>query len=190
MVTGLVGVALVVGVESVHSTGQLLGALAMIAAAACYALAGFVVKGRYGRLTSMQTSFVSISTASLLTLPAAIATMPSQLPGLRAAAAVLGLGALGTAAGFVIFYRLMLELGPARASLVTYLAPGVALFYGAVFLSEAITVAAIAGLALILAGVAVASRPRRVAAEAEAEPPPPTTAAESPQTTAPFSGAS
>jgi drug/metabolite transporter (DMT)-like permease len=161
MLIGLAGVALVVGVESVHSTGQLLGALAMIGAAASYAVSGFVVKGRYARLTSMQTSFVSILTAALMTLPFAVATAPSQLPGLRASLAVLALGAVGTALAFVLFYRLMLDLGPARASLVSYLAPGVALFYGAVFLGEAITVAAVAGLVLILSGVAVASRRRR-----------------------------
>jgi drug/metabolite transporter (DMT)-like permease len=158
MFMGLVGVALVVGVESVHSTGQLLGALAMLAAAAFYGLSGFVVKGRYGGLTAMQTSFVSISTSSLLTLPAAVATMPHSLPGLRAAAAVLCLGAVGTALAFVIFYKLMGEVGPARASLVAYLAPGVALLYGATLLGERITLAAVAGLVLILAGVAVASR--------------------------------
>jgi drug/metabolite transporter (DMT)-like permease len=161
MLIGLAGVALVVGVESVHSTGQLLGALAMIGAAASYAVSGFVVKGRYGRLTSMQTSFVSIITASLMTLPFALATAPARLPGLRASLAVLALGAIGTALAFVIFYRLMLDVGPARASLVSYLAPGVALFYGAVLNGEAITVAAVAGLALILAGVAVASRRRQ-----------------------------
>jgi drug/metabolite transporter (DMT)-like permease len=161
MLIGLAGVALVVGVESVHSTGQLLGALAMIGAAASYGLSGFVVKGRYSRLTSMQTSFVSILTASLMTLPFAAATAPSQLPGLRAGLAVLALGAVGTALAFVLFYRLMLDIGPARASLVSYLAPGVALFYGAVFLGEAITVAAVTGLVLILGGVAVASRRRQ-----------------------------
>ena len=47
-----------------------------------------------------------------------------------------------------------------RASLVSYLAPGVALFYGALLLDEAITAAAIAGLVLILGGVAIASRKR------------------------------
>jgi drug/metabolite transporter (DMT)-like permease len=94
----------------------------------------------------------------VLTLPGAIATAPHALPGLRAAAAVLCLGAVGTALAFVIFYKLMVEVGPARASLVAYLAPGVALLYGALLLGERVTPAAIGGLALILAGVAVASR--------------------------------
>jgi drug/metabolite transporter (DMT)-like permease len=161
MFIGLAGVALVVGVESISTLGQFLGALAMVAAAACYALSGFVVKGRYGRLTSMQTSFVSITVAAIMTLPIALATMPSELPGLRASLSVLALGAIGTALGFVIFYKLIAETGAGRASLVSYLAPGVALFYGALFLDEAITLAAIGGLVLILGGVALASRPRR-----------------------------
>ena len=71
---------------------------------------------------------------------------------------------LGTALAFVIYYELIAGVGAARAALVSYLAPGVALFYGAIFLDEAITVAAIVGLALILAGVAIASRPKRIAA--------------------------
>jgi drug/metabolite transporter (DMT)-like permease len=161
MVIGLAGVALVVGVESISTLWQFLGALAMVAAAASYALSGFVVKGQYGRLTSMQTSFVSVSVAALMTLPFAVATAPGELPGLRATASVVLLGAAGTALGFVIFYKLIAETGAGRASLVSYLAPGVALFYGALFLDEAITPAAIAGLVLILGGVALASRPRR-----------------------------
>jgi drug/metabolite transporter (DMT)-like permease len=161
LVVGLAGVALVVGVESIHSLGQFLGALAMIGAAACYALGGFVVKRRYGRLTSMQTSFVSLSTTSVLTLPVAAATAPTHAPGLGSVAALVALGAVGTALAFVIFYKLIAEVGAGRASLVSYLAPGVALFYGAVFRDEAITVAAIGGLVLILGGVALASRPRR-----------------------------
>ena len=161
MLAGLAGVALVVGVESIHSLGQFLGAIAMVAAAASYAISGFVVKRRYGRLTSMQTSFVSLSVAATLTLPVALATAPGEAPPARAVAAVLVLGAVGTALAFVIFYKLIAEVGAGRASLVSYLAPGVALFYGAVFRHEPITLAAIAGLVLILGGVAIASRRKR-----------------------------
>src|SRR4029079_289843 len=111
LVLGMAGVALVVGVESISTLGQFLGALAMIGAAMFYALGGFVVKGRYGRLTSMQTSFVSLSAASLVTLPVAIATAPSDTPGLRAVSAVVALGVVGTALAFVIFYKLIAEVG-------------------------------------------------------------------------------
>jgi drug/metabolite transporter (DMT)-like permease len=161
MLIGLGGVALVVGVESVQTLGELLGALAMLAAAACYALSSFVVKRRYGHIASMQTSLVSIAVATVVTLPFAVATLPDARPGARAVASVVALGAVGTALGFVIFYKLINELGAGRASLVSYLAPGVALFYGALLLDEAITLAAVAGLVLILAGVAMASRSAR-----------------------------
>jgi drug/metabolite transporter (DMT)-like permease len=138
----------------------------MVAAAASYAISGFVVKRRYGRLTSMQTSFVSLSVAATLTLPVALATAPSEAPPARAVAAVLALGAVGTALAFVIFYKLIAETGAGRASLVAYLAPGIALLYGALLLDEPITAASIGGLALILGGVAIASRKPR----AEASP--------------------
>ena len=163
MFLGLAGVALLVGVESVHSLGEFLGSLAMIGAAACYALSSFVVK-RYKGLTSVTTSFLSIIVASVLTLPAAVATAPSEVPGLRAVLAIVTLGVVGTALAFVIFYKLITETGAGRASLVSYLAPGIALFYGALLLDEPITAASIGGLALILGGVALASRkPNRVA---------------------------
>jgi drug/metabolite transporter (DMT)-like permease len=157
MFMGLAGVALLVGVESVHSLGEFLGSLAMLGAAACYALSSFVVK-RYKGLTSVTTSFVSILVATVLTLPAAIATAPSELPGRRALLSVVALGVVGTALAFVIFYKLIAETGAGRASLVSYLAPGIALFYGALLLDEPITAASIGGLALILGGVALASR--------------------------------
>jgi drug/metabolite transporter (DMT)-like permease len=170
MLIGLAGVALVVGVESVQSLGELLGALAMIGAAAAYGLSSFVVKGRYGHLAAMQTSLVSISVTAVLTLPLALATLPSALPGLRAVLAVLALGAVGTALAFVIFYKLINEVGAGRASLVSYLAPGVALFYGALLLDEAITAAAVAGLVLILGGVGLASRRAPVSPSGSARP--------------------
>ncbi|MEO8686588.1 MAG: DMT family transporter [Solirubrobacteraceae bacterium] len=165
MFLGLAAGALLVGVESVHSLGEFLGSLAMIGAAACYALSSFVVK-RYKSLTSVTTSFLSITVAAVLTLPAAIATAPSAVPGLRALLAVAALGVVGTALAFVIFYKLITETGAGRASLVSYLAPGIALFYGALLLDEPITAASIGGLALILGGVALASRKPRVATAA------------------------
>jgi drug/metabolite transporter (DMT)-like permease len=161
MLLGLAGVALVVGVESVNSLEQFLGALAMIGAAFFYGLSGFVVKGRYGKLAAVQTSWISVTIAGLLTLPIGIATTPGHTPTAGAIASVVVLGAVGTAIAFVIYYELINGIGPARAALVSYLAPGVALFYGAIFRDEAITAAAVGGLVLILGGVAIASRPKR-----------------------------
>jgi drug/metabolite transporter (DMT)-like permease len=132
----------------------------MVGAAACYALSSFLVK-TYKGLSSASVSFVSIAVAAVLTLPAAIATAPSAMPGLRAILAVTALGVIGTALAFVIFYKLIAETGAGRASLVSYLAPGIALGYGAVLLDEPVTAASIGGLALILGGVGLASRGSR-----------------------------
>jgi drug/metabolite transporter (DMT)-like permease len=160
LAVGIVGVGLLVGVESVSTLGQFLGALAMVAAAACYALSSFVVKKAYRGVPAIVTSCFSVGAGALIALPAALADPPTHAPGLRAVLALVVLGAVGTAAAFVIFYRLIGELGAGRASLVSYLAPPVALTYGAVFLSEPITLGGVAGLLLILAGVGLASRSR------------------------------
>jgi drug/metabolite transporter (DMT)-like permease len=147
-------------VESVSSLGQFLGAMAMVGAAACYALSSFVVKAAYRGIPAIVTSCFSVGAGALITLPVALADLPSHAPGLRAVLALVGLGALGTAVAFVIFYKLIGEVGAGRAALVSYLAPPVALAYGAALLDESITPGAIAGLVLILAGVALASRSR------------------------------
>jgi drug/metabolite transporter (DMT)-like permease len=99
---------------------------------------------------------------AVCTLPVPAPTGHPGAPGTRAILAVVALGVVGTALAFVIFYRLIAELGAGRASLVSYLAPGVALIYGATLLDEHVGWAAITGLALILGGVAVASRRRPV----------------------------
>ena len=107
MLLGLAGVVLVVGVESVHSLKEFLGAMAMIGAAFFYGLSSFVVKGRYGTLAAVQTSWIWVTVAGLLTLPVGIATTPGHTPGLGAIAALVALGVVGTALAFVIYYELI-----------------------------------------------------------------------------------
>jgi drug/metabolite transporter (DMT)-like permease len=155
---GIAGVALLVGVESIGTLGQFLGALAMIAAAGFYALSSFMVKTTYREVPALTTSFISVGVGCLLTVPVALATLPDHAPGLRSVLALAALGPLATGIAFVIFYALIGEVGAARASLVAYLVPPISLAYGALLLDERISAAAIGGLALILAGVALASR--------------------------------
>jgi drug/metabolite transporter (DMT)-like permease len=162
LVLGLVGVGLLVGVESVHSLEAFLGAVAILGASALYAISSFVVKGPFSGVPPIASSAISCAVAALLTLPVAALTMTGETPGVRSLLALAGLGIVGTALAFVIFYGLIAEIGAGRASLVSYLAPGVALFYGAVFLDEKIGVAAVVGLVLILGGVAVAGRRKAV----------------------------
>jgi drug/metabolite transporter (DMT)-like permease len=73
----------------------------------------------------------------------------------------VALGIVGTAIAFVVYYRLIGEVGAGKAALVTYLAPGVAIVYGALILGETVRPLAVVGLAMILVGVAMAARGRR-----------------------------
>jgi len=91
-----------------------------------------------------------VSTIALL--PVAALTAPDAAPGLGPVLAVVALGVMGTGIAFVIFYDLLGTVGPAKTFMVTYLAPGFAVIYGATFLDEAITAATIVGLVLIVVG--------------------------------------
>ncbi|MGL6279218.1 MAG: DMT family transporter [Gaiella sp.] len=164
---GLVGVAILAGASPDPTIGTIVGTLAVVLASVCYASAGI-----YGQLKISGRSGVVLATASmaggsLLLLGPAIAAPPSD-PSAHAIWSLLALALLGTALAQLLLFRIIRLFGARRLSLVTYLMPGFALVYGAVLLDETITAAALAGLALILAGVALGSgavgRPRSAAA--------------------------
>lgn len=149
---GLLGVAVLLGVDIGGSGAELLGAAAVLLAALGYAVGGFMVKGRLATVPPIGVAAWVMVTSTLMLLPLAVLTAPSALPGAGPVAAVTALGVVGTGIAFAIFYDLMSSVGPARTFIVTYLAPGFAVVYGAVLLDEQVTAATIAGLALILAG--------------------------------------
>ena len=112
----------------------------------------------------------SMLAGGLILTPFALFQLPTSVPSLEATLSILALALLGTALAQLILFRMLALHGSARLSLVTYLMPGFALVYGALILDEQITAATLGGLALILAGVALASGavrlPRREAATA------------------------
>jgi len=160
LAVGLLGVALVVGAHFIGSLGQLVGALALLGAAASGALSGFVVKLQYKDkgVPASTTSFFALSVGALLTLPVAVITAPRELPGTRAVLAVVALGLLCTAVAFMLYYRLIDHIGEERASLSNYLTPAFALLYGMLLLSESLTIWAILGLVLIISGAEITLR--------------------------------
>lgn len=160
LVVGILGVGLLVGVDLVDSAKEILGAVAVILAAVFYAASGFIVKRGYAGVPPIVTSLASVASSAVLTLPLIALDPPTRVPGPLAIMSVTILGVFGTALAFVIYYRLMAEIGVGRAALVAYLIPGVALVYGATLLDEPITPATIGGFALVLAGTILASRRR------------------------------
>jgi drug/metabolite transporter (DMT)-like permease len=180
IVLGIGGVALLLGVDLGGSSAALLGGLAIVLASLGYAAGGLIVKRRLSGIDPLGISAMVLLLATPMAIPPAIASAPSELPGIGALAAVAALGMLGTGVAFVIFYGLIARVGPARAFIVTFLAPVFAIFYGALLLDEEITAATIGGMALILGGSWLAAegrlpwRPRRVdEAPPEQRPVPP-----------------
>jgi drug/metabolite transporter (DMT)-like permease len=161
---GFVGVALLVGAQP---GGKVLGAIAVVGMALCYAV-GQLLAGRH--LAAVPPPVVALATtgiAAIAALPLGVAEAPHHAPGWKVIGSVVALAVPGTAIAFLLFYAIIAGAGAAYASLVTYLVPPIALVYGAIFLGERFGAAALGGLALILGGVALGAgalrrlRPRR-----------------------------
>ena len=171
VVLGLVGVGVVAGVAPAGDAWAVAGTLAVVLASVFYASAGI-----YGQLRIRGVSGPVLATGSMLAgglmlVPLAIAQPPTELPTEGAIASLLALSLVGTALAQLILFRVIQLFGARRLSLVTYLMPGFALVYGALILDETFTVAAIAGLALILLGVALGSGSLRLRRRAGASAP-------------------
>jgi drug/metabolite transporter (DMT)-like permease len=154
---GMAGVALLLGVDAGGGLDALGGGLMIVLASFGYGVGGWVVKRR---VSGVQPVAIIGSTAlivALLMAPFAAISAPSHAPDLEAAGSLLALGVLCTGVAFVIFYSLVASDGPARASLVGYIAPGFSIVYGITLLDESFTVATAAGLVLILGGTWLAA---------------------------------
>lgn len=160
VLVGIVGVVLLLGVDLGGSTAELLGGFAVVLASLGYAVGGLLVKKRLGAVQPIGIAAAVLLLSTVMLAPAAAVTAPAQAPGPGPLAAVLALGVLGTGIAFAIFYVLIARVGPSRSFIVTYLAPGFAVVYGALLLGEEITAATLAGLALILGGSFLAAEGR------------------------------
>ena len=170
LLVGLAGVVVLAGLEPAGGWLAVAGTLAVVVASLSYALGGI-----YGQRRVSETAGPVLATAStlaggLLLLPLALVQFPDAIPSAKATASVLALAVLGTAIAQLILYRMLRLHGAARVSLVTYLLPPAALFYGAVFLDEPLTAPVIGGLVLILAGVALGSGAVRLGRRAAVSP--------------------
>jgi drug/metabolite transporter (DMT)-like permease len=147
---GMAGVVLLFGVDLGGDT--LLGGGMILLAGLGYAVGALLAKRRLAGVPPVGLVAAVMSIASLATVPALPFSLPDHAPGLDTVAALLALGCGGTGAAFVVFYVLNAEVGPARASIVAYVAPGFSIVYGVSLLGESFTAGTAAGLVLILAG--------------------------------------
>ena len=159
MALGLVGVVLLVGWRPEPLTGLALAAVfACLAAALCYGLASVYAKVRMTGVPSFSTALYSQLAAAVVLAPA-LPFAPMQQPMTAAVAAnVLALAIGSTAIAYLLYFRLIANIGPARALSVTFLIPLFGVLWGYLFLGEPITINMLLGGSLILAGTWLAMR--------------------------------
>jgi len=163
LLVGIVGVAAIVGLD-VHGLGAL-PLLEVGVVAVSYAIGPIVLARWLHDAPSLGVVAVSLAIAAVGYAPFAAFSPPSRLPGWKVDTSVVTLAVVCTALAFVLFFQLIAEMGPVRATVITYVNPAVAAVLGVTVLNERFTAGMAIGFALVLAGSVLATRstpgPRR-----------------------------
>jgi drug/metabolite transporter (DMT)-like permease len=156
LLVGLAGVAAIVGLD-LHSssTGALLG---MILVVIGYATGPAIINRYLGGISSVTVNAVALSVCAIAYLPFAILQWPSRVPSAGVLVSVAVLAVVCTATAFLIFFALIKEVGPVRATVSTYVNPAVAALAGVLVLNERFTVGMGIGFVLVLGGSILATR--------------------------------
>jgi len=157
LLVGLAGVAAIVGVNLEASNTAALVEIAFVVVG--YALGPAILARRLNGLPSVGVMALSLSLCALVYVPIAALQWPSRMPSTNALAAIAILGVVCTAAAFVLFGALIDEIGPVRATVITYINPAVAAVLGVAVLGETFTAGMAVGFALVIAGCVLATRP-------------------------------
>jgi drug/metabolite transporter (DMT)-like permease len=171
---GLIGVVLLLGIDVAGKSDELLGALCILGATLGYAAGPMLASRTLSDLPAIAPAAIAVSVSSVLLLPFAVIAWPDQAAPFKAWGSIVVLGIACTAIALVVFFILLTEAGPSRASVITYINPVVAVALGVAFLSESLGAGSVLGLVLILAGsyVSTGGRVRRRPAPLAAGPPP------------------
>jgi drug/metabolite transporter (DMT)-like permease len=154
---GLGGVVVLAGPGA--GKGGVVPVLEVLGTALGYAIGPQIASRKFASLPSVCVNAVCLGAAAVIYAPFAAATWPDHVPSVKVLASLVGLGVICTAAGFVVFFRLIAEVGPARATVITYVNPAVAVVLGVLVLSEPLTVPIGVAFVLILGGSVLATRP-------------------------------
>jgi drug/metabolite transporter (DMT)-like permease len=149
---GIVGVAMLLGLDAGGGSDAVVGGLMVIGAAFGYAVAAWYLKRNLGGVERVATVAGTQVVAALATLPLGLLHVPDSAPGAGAIASIAVLGIVCTGIAFVLFHSLVATDGPATASLVGYVAPVFSVSYGVALLDESFTAFTALGLVLILGG--------------------------------------
>jgi drug/metabolite transporter (DMT)-like permease len=156
-IVGLLGVGVLAGVHPEGGWWGFAGTMAVVVASVSYAVGSLWGQRLIAGTSGLVLSASSMIGGLLVLLPLGLAQLPSEVPGWKETGSVLALAVIGTALAQIILYRVLRSDGAARVSLVTYLLPVTALIYGVLLLGEPLTWEELAGMALILGGVALGS---------------------------------
>ena len=146
---GFAGVAALVGLDIHLSDMAAVGAIALTALG--YAIGPIIIDRKLADVPPIGVVTASLIIATVLYAPFAPLLWPAHIPA-AAAWSVVGLGILCTAVAFLLFFALIAEAGPARATVITYINPAVAIVLGAIVLSEPLTLGMAIGFPLVIAG--------------------------------------
>lgn len=158
LAVGFVGVVLISLPSLSEGGSQAFGVGLVVLATLCYGLATNLaapLQARYGSRPVMTRMLVL---AIVWTLPFGLYGLPASEPDVVPLVAVAVLGVVGTGLAYLLMGSLVSRVGPTRASFITYLIPGVSLVLGVAFKGDRVAVLAIAGVALVITGAALASR--------------------------------
>jgi drug/metabolite transporter (DMT)-like permease len=158
LATGVIGVAALVGLDSLSGHIDPVSVLELLGVAIGYAVAPVIAARKLSDVPSMGVIAVSVAVVAILYLPVTVTSFAAGLPSPDVLASVAVLGLICTALAFVLFFRLLAAMGPTRSTLITFVNPAVAIVLGVIVLSEPITWGTVVGFPLVLLGSYWATR--------------------------------
>jgi drug/metabolite transporter (DMT)-like permease len=154
---GLIGVAVLTGVDPGSGWWAVGGTLLVVLSSLSYSAGGLFGQTRTQTVAGPVLATATVFYGALLLLPWGLAELPSHAPSWKPVASLFALALAGTALAQLLLFQVLRLHGASKVSLIAYLMPLFAVFYGATILNEPLRWPALAGLALILLGVALGS---------------------------------
>jgi drug/metabolite transporter (DMT)-like permease len=155
LLVGLGGVAALVGLDVGQVDAVALVEIACVAV--CYAVGPIVLSRYLAGAPALGVVAASLLVTALAYAPLAAIRWPGAMPSEHVVESVLGLALVCTALAFLVFFALIAEVGPVRATVITYVNPAVAAIVGVALLSEHLTAGMVVGFALVLGGSVLAT---------------------------------